>query len=106
MGSNKNFVRGRISYISRKSYNEYIKKYPESTVTYKQFIQILKQSNSLITHYVINNELGFKMPYNLGYIAVTKFKQKDREYHMVLSYILNVTLSGYGNQRYQPLSCY
>lgn len=72
-----NKVRDRKGYINRQTYNDFVEKYPTTTITYQQFIQTLKQSNAAAREYILTNELGFKLPYNLGYIAVTKFKQKE-----------------------------
>lgn len=74
MGANKNKVTGRVGFINRKTYNEFIKDNPTSTITYENFIKVLKESSIVIRDYVLNNELGFKLPYELGYIAVDKFK--------------------------------
>lgn len=74
MGAGKNKVSNRVNYISRKSYNEFKKKYPDDTTTYEEFMTILKESNKTITKYVLENPLGFKFPKNLGYLAVDKFK--------------------------------
>ncbi len=78
MGAGKNKVSNRISYISRNAYKQFKEKYPQDTTTYEEFIAILKESNSTIRRYILDNPLGFKLPKNLGYVAVTKFKtQKD-----------------------------
>lgn len=78
MGAGLNKVRNRIRYINRVTYNEYKNKYPSTSIDYTAFINILKQSNKRIGEYVLSNELGFKFPYNLGYFAVTKFRQKEK----------------------------
>lgn len=74
MGSAKNKVSGRTNYITHEGYNNYITKYPDSKVTYTQYIAILKRSTVIIRDYILENSLGFKLPYNIGYISVTKFK--------------------------------
>lgn len=70
-------VRDRINYTNKQSYKNFLEKNPNTKITYKQFVDILKLSNSKINNYILNNELGFKLPNNLGYIAVSKFKQKN-----------------------------
>lgn len=77
MGAGKNKVQHRVNFINREAYNVYKQKYPNSKITYNQFIAVLKQSTSLIRDHILDNPLGFKLPYNLGYIAVDKFKAKD-----------------------------
>lgn len=74
MGASKNKVTGRLNYISKKEYEAFKLKYPNSTVTYEQFIAVLKQSTRCIHDHILENPLGFKLPNNLGYIAVKKFK--------------------------------
>lgn len=76
MGSSKNKIQNRVNYINRESYNLFKEKNNESKITYDQFITILKESTKLIRDTIINNTLGFKLPYNLGYIAVDRFKPK------------------------------
>ena len=77
MGSGKTKISNRVGYVNRVGYIEFIKKYPNSGISYKEYISILKESNICIKNYILTNELGFKLPYNLGYIAVMKFKQKE-----------------------------
>lgn len=74
MGSAKNKVAGRANYISRDEYNSFKEKYPTTPITYENFINILKTSTVCIRDHVLENPLGFKLPHNLGYIAVKKFK--------------------------------
>lgn len=74
MGANKSKVRGRVNYISKKEYNLFKKKYPTTEITYEEFITILKQSTLCIKNTILENPLGFKLPNNIGYVAVRKFK--------------------------------
>lgn len=74
MGSGKTKISGRITYIKKDEYKKFIEKYPNSDVTYEEFITILKESNNYIKEQILDNQLGFKLPHNLGYIAVNKFK--------------------------------
>lgn len=74
MSSKPNKVRGRIGFINRHTYKAFIAKHPNETITYEQYIQILKASNAAIRDHILDHPLGFKLPYNLGYIAVDKFK--------------------------------
>lgn len=77
MGIGKNKIQNRVGYINRESYNLFKEKYPENPTTYKQYIEVLKESTVAIHDHILDNPLGFKLPYNLGYIAVHKFKAKD-----------------------------
>lgn len=76
MGIGKNKIRDRVSFINKKTYNIFKKQHPE--ISYDEYINVLKSSNKLIKNYILENEMGFKLPYNIGYIAVNKFKQKDK----------------------------
>lgn len=67
-------IPNRIGFINRETYLEFKEKYPETDITYKDFVTILKSSNKAIRGVILENPLGFKMPYNLGYLAVDKFK--------------------------------
>lgn len=77
MGTGLNKVRNRTGFVNRASYKDFIKKNPKSNIEYDKYIQILKESNKTIRECILTNELGFKLPLNLGYIAITKFKQRD-----------------------------
>lgn len=74
MGANQNLIRGRVGFINRIYYNKFVEKNPSTTITYEQYISVLKQSTILIRDFILGNELGFKLPFNLGYIAVDKYK--------------------------------
>lgn len=76
MGAGKNKIQNRISYINHKEYNLFKEKYPNTHINYNTFITVLKESTKTIRDHVLDNPLGFKLPYNLGYIAVDKFKAK------------------------------
>lgn len=78
MGSAKSKISGRINYISKKEYLLFIAKYPNSEITYEQFINILKQSTVRIKETVLENPLGFKLPFNIGYLTVKKFKTSKK----------------------------
>jgi hypothetical protein len=77
MGFGKNKIQNRANFINRETYVAFKEKFPDSKITYEQFILILKESTSTIRDHILDNPLGFKLPYNLGYIAVDKFKAKD-----------------------------
>lgn len=77
MGSGKNKIPNRMNYISRIEYNLFKEKYPESTITYEQFISVLKTSTIKIRSHILENPLGFKLPF-LGYVAFKKFKTSKK----------------------------
>lgn len=74
MSSKPNKVTGRHGFINRPAYKVFNKKHPEANITYRQYIAILKASTEAIRDHILENPLGFKLPYNLGYIAIDKFK--------------------------------
>jgi hypothetical protein len=82
MGSGLSKIKNRVNYSSKNFYKEFIKKYPNTSITCENYSNILEESTLCIRDFILNNELGFKLPYNLGYIAVTKFKQK-KHYRVV-----------------------
>jgi hypothetical protein len=96
MGSGLNKVRGRIGYCTRPFYKEFKKKYPNTTVTYEQYKDIILNSNDRIRHYILDNQTGFKLPLSMGYIGITKFKQKSK-------YIVPDWINCVKQQRYVPL---
>lgn len=77
MGSGKNKIQNRVSYLNREGYEEFKLKHPETKITYHQFVNILKESTFAIRDHILDNPLGFKLPLNLGYIAIDRFKGKD-----------------------------
>lgn len=74
MSAKPNKISGRRGFIGYKAYREFKKKHPNETVSYEEYIKILKTSTQCIRDHILDNPLGFKLPYNLGYIAVDKFK--------------------------------
>lgn len=85
MGANQNKVTGRINFVNHKTYKNFVKKYPQTTIRYEDFITILKTSNSFIRDSILNNPLGFKLPYELGYIAINKFKPGKK--HVAIDWV-------------------
>lgn len=130
MGAGLNKIRNRVGFINRKSFNQFIKtesyrRFREKTgldITYEEYISILKTSNKEIASFILDNELGFKLPNNIGYIAVTKFKQRDTyivtDWHNTNKYnkiIPNMNLHSFGymfkfrlfkNQKLRPFRSY
>lgn len=74
MSSKPNNVTGRHGFINRVAFKVFKNKYPEQEITYREYIDILKASTETIRDHILENPLGFKLPYNLGYIAIDKFK--------------------------------
>lgn len=72
MSSGKNKITNRKNFINRETYLEFSKKHPD--ISYTDYIAVLKESTKAIRDNILENPLGFKLPYNIGYIAVDKFK--------------------------------
>lgn len=68
----------RVNYSTAKAYKEFKAKYPEVDITAQQYVAIIKTSNELISTAIIENPYGFKLPSELGYIAIDKFKPKSK----------------------------
>ena len=77
MGCNKNKITDRRGFINKKEYILFKQRYPKSEITYQNYIIILKESCLAIRDHILGNPIGFKLPLNLGYIAVKKFKTND-----------------------------
>lgn len=79
MSTGLNKVRGRHGFINIESYKRGFKaKYPDTDVTYTQYIAVLKASNAKIRDIVLDNPLGFKLPYDLGYVTVDRYMPNGR----------------------------
>lgn len=50
----------------------------KSDISYADFTKIVKESNKKIYETIINDENGFKLPENLGYLCVIKYKTKKK----------------------------
>jgi hypothetical protein len=72
MSSLQNKVRNRVGFINQRTYKEFSQKHPD--ISYNEYVEVLKASNKAIRDTILNNPLGFKLPYNIGYLAVDKFK--------------------------------
>lgn len=85
MGAKKNLVTGRVGFINRQYYKKFVAKYPDCNVTYEEYIAVLKESTMAIRDHILTNELGFKLPLNLGYIAVHKYKPSKK--HVAIDWV-------------------
>lgn len=66
-------IGNRDSTLNKKFYELYLNEGGKN-ISFKDFTDIIKTGNDLIIDTVLNDISGFKLPYNLGYIVVTKFK--------------------------------
>lgn len=49
-----------------------------SDISYKDFTAIIKESNKKIASFVTEDPNGFKLPENLGYLCIIKYKTKKK----------------------------
>lgn len=63
--------------LSPELWKAYKEKY-NSNISYKDFTTIVKESNKKIAEFVAEDENGFKLPENLGYLCVIKYKTKKK----------------------------
>lgn len=81
------------------------KSYKEKTgsdISYQQFSDIIKEGNKKIFEAIIEDESGFKLPENLGYLCVIKYKTKKKAINWIDTkkygkkiYYLNLHSFGY-----------
>ncbi|XAI97389.1 hypothetical protein [Leptolyngbya phage Lbo-JY46] len=79
--------------LTKDLYNDYIKEGGEN-ITYKEFTDIVKEANDLVIDAILEDISGFKLPYNLGYIVVNKFKGRytKPDYKNTLKYNKTIPL--------------
>lgn len=63
----------RLNIISKDLYNKFIQE-TGSDITYTRFRTILVKSMSVMRSKMINNVMGLKLPYELGFAVVSRFK--------------------------------
>lgn len=72
----KYFSKGSRKHLAtRKQYSEFKKKNPSVKINYRQFRDIIAESNEEICKVILTDKTGFQMPYKLGYLVVNKYKQ-------------------------------
>ncbi len=64
------------NYILNLKFWRRLKNEKKLTLSYEQCRDILEKSEDIISAVIINENDGFKMPFGLGYIVVTKFISK------------------------------
>lgn len=79
MSSGKYKTKNRINYSIAKYYEEFKEQNPNTKITAKQYVEILKESNRLIAVAILENPQGFKLPNNIGYIAIDKYKVREKK---------------------------
>jgi hypothetical protein len=67
----------RDQVLSPKLWKAYKEKH-NSTITYADFTKIVKESNKMICDTIVDDENGFKLPENLGYLCIIKYKTKKK----------------------------
>lgn len=63
--------------VTKDFYNDFIKE-TNIKISYDIFRNIILESNKEIANMVANDDESFKLPENMGYVAVTKYKSKKK----------------------------
>ena len=91
----------RDQVLSQELWKTYKEKY-KSDISFKDFSEIIKKSNKQIAAFITEDEHGFKLPENLGYLCIIKYKTKKKAINWVDTkkygkkiYYLNLHSFGY-----------
>lgn len=68
----------RLVVVTPKFYRKFLKENEDIEITYAQFSKVIQECNDLLGVKVIDNTLGVRLPENMGYLAVTRYKSKRR----------------------------
>lgn len=63
--------------IDKDLYDNFIKE-TKLDIDYSTFREVILESNKLISDFVISDDTGFKLPEQLGYLVITKYKSKKK----------------------------
>lgn len=77
--------------IDRKFYKQFIEE-NKIDIDYNTFRDTIIESNKLIADIIVNDDTGFKLPEQLGYLVVTKYTSKKRPIDWVNSKKLKKTI--------------
>lgn len=69
----------RLRLVNQTLYRRFKKENPETDISYLTFSTIINECNETSAIKVLDNISGYKMPEQMGYLAVTKFKPKRRQ---------------------------
>jgi hypothetical protein len=67
----------RDQLLSPELWKAYKEKY-KSEISYSDFTSIIKETNKKIAESILEDEDGFKLPENLGYLCIIKYKTKKK----------------------------
>lgn len=67
----------RNNIISKELYKKFLDEF-KMEIDYETFVDIILESNSIIFDIIANEPTGFKIPENMGYWVVTKYKTKKK----------------------------
>lgn len=77
--------------IDRKFYKQFIEE-TKIDIDYDTFRSTVIESNKLIADIVVNDDTGFKLPEQLGYLVVTKYTSKKKPIDWINSKKLKKTI--------------
>lgn len=64
--------------LNNEMFKQFKEENPDISISFKEFSDIIKTSNKKIYDAIIEDEEGFKLPENLGYLCVTKYKTRKK----------------------------
>lgn len=67
----------RLAIVNPKFYRQFIKE-TKIDIDYKKFSEIIQLCNEVSALKVLENTSGYKIPENMGYLAVNRYKSKKR----------------------------
>lgn len=73
----------RFIVLNRNLFKKFKEKHPDIELTYKEFYDITSAANLKIQDTILTDPSGFKIPLNIGYIAIKKFKPTNRLVNLV-----------------------
>ncbi len=78
MPSGKIAIGHRDHILGRKFFKELKLAHPELELTWSEVVDIIRETNKEIANIITNDQAGFKLPENHGYIVVTSFKSNHK----------------------------
>lgn len=78
MPSGKIKVGHRDHVLGREFYKRFKLAHPEINITWNQLVEIIRESNEEIANIVVNEQAGFKLPENHGYLVVSSYKSTKK----------------------------
>lgn len=75
---NTHYTTGKRDLVIDKEFYEQFIKETNAKIDYATFREIILESNKLIADIIVNDDTGFKLPEQLGYLVVTKYQSNKK----------------------------